>query len=55
VYAATTHRFESSETDGAIHQNLRGESMTFRYSKAATEDSARHAFEFFARYLKSPQ
>jgi hypothetical protein len=43
VYPGTTHAWDKSENDGHSKQHWRGW-VTYRYSKAATEDSVKRAF-----------
>jgi dienelactone hydrolase len=51
LYPGTTHAWDRSELNGNTKKDWRGETITYRYSKEATADSTRRAFEFLATRL----
>ncbi|MGH2359377.1 MAG: dienelactone hydrolase family protein [bacterium] len=54
VYPEATHAWDKAENDGHSKQHWRGR-VTYRYSKAATEDSVKRAFDFLAKHLSRTQ
>ena len=51
VFADATHCWDCANVDGFSRIDFRGNRVTYRYDKAATEDSARRMFEFLARVM----
>jgi len=51
VYADATHCWDCANVDGFSRIDFRGNRVTYRYDKAATEDAARRVFEFLARVM----
>lgn len=52
VYPKTTHCWDCANLNGMRKVDIRGTSVTYLYSKEATEDSARRMFEFFDQAFK---
>lgn len=54
VYPGATHCWDCSSLDNLTKTDFRGVRVTYRYSRALTDDSAQRAFEYFGQRLKKP-
>ena len=53
VYPQTTHCWDCKNLDGYSKTDVRGNRVTYRYSKEVTDDSARRAFQFLDKTMGS--
>lgn len=51
VYPGTTHCWNCSSINGQSKVDFQGNRVIYRYSREATEDSVKRAFDFFAKHL----
>ncbi|MEQ1773535.1 MAG: dienelactone hydrolase family protein [Burkholderiales bacterium] len=53
VYPKTTHSWDAKQNDGNTQIDVRGNRVTYRYSKEVTEDSARRMFQFLDKVMNA--
>jgi dienelactone hydrolase len=53
VYPKTTHAWDARHLDGNTNTDVRGNRVTYRYSREVTEDSARRMFQFLDKVMKT--
>lgn len=53
IYPHTTHCWDCKNLDGHSKTDVRGNRVTYRYSKDITDDSARRAFQFLDKSMSS--
>ncbi len=50
IYPNTTHAWDKAEHNGFVYRTTSGETMTYRYDAAITQDATRRMIGFFNRY-----